>query len=152
MAEYERRTKGPSDDKHDSEHVENSVETPPTAKVKSSPAKRGFTAVKAAPLVVNPDDHSDSEDDSQDEAAVAADLGGSQPASSVSPAKRQKKDTTKGDGDSPKKDKKEKARDKDKDKRKRRKSSKTDSSIVGFYQFFERERTFDLLVKDVSCC
>ena len=127
MAEYERRIKGPSDDKHDSEHVENSTEPPPTTKAKSSPAKGGFTAVKAAPLVVNPGDNSDSEDDSQDEAAVAADLGGSQPASSVSPAKRHKRDTTKRDGNSPKKDKKEKVKDKDKDKKKRRKSSKTES-------------------------
>lgn len=127
MAEYEQRTKGPSGDKHDSGQVENSTEIPPTAKAKSSPAKRGFTAVKAAPLVVNPDNNSDSEDDSQDEAAVAADLGGSQPASSVSPSKRQKKDTTKGDGDSLRKGKKEKAKDKDKDKKKRRKSNKADS-------------------------
>ena len=127
MAEYERRTKASSDDKHDSEHVENSPEPPPTAKAKSSPVKGGFTAVKAAPLLVNPHDNSDSDDDSQDEAAVAADLGGSQPASSVSPSKRQKKDATKGDGDGAKKDKKERAKDKDKDKKKRRKSSKTDS-------------------------
>ena len=127
MAEYERRTKAPSDDRHNSEHVENSPEPPPTSKAKSTPVKGGFTAVKAAPLVVNPDNYSDSEDDSQDDAAVAADLGGSQPTSSVSPSKRQKKDTTKGDGNGAKKDKKEKVKDKDKDKKKRRKSSKQDS-------------------------
>lgn len=126
MAEYERKTKGPSDDKNDSGHIENSIELPPTAKAKPSPAKGGFTAVKAAPLVVNPDDNSDSEDNSQDEAAIAADLGGSQPTSSVSPVKRQKKDARRGDADSPK-SKKEKAKDKDKDKKKRRKSSKADS-------------------------
>jgi hypothetical protein len=114
LAEYEQRKKGQSGDKADSESAEESAEPTPPAKTKSTPAKGGFTAIKAAPLAANPGSDSVSEDDTQDEAAVAADLGGSQP-SSVSPARRQKRD-----GGSVRK---EKTKEKDKDKKKRRKSS-----------------------------
>ena len=130
MAEYEQRRKVSTDDKPDSESepIQNIAEPPPTTKPKSAPTKGGFTAVKSAPLTVNPESDSDTEDDSRDEAVVAADLGGSQPPSSVSPSKRQRRDHI-----NTKKDKKEKGKDKDKekekekDKKKRRKSNKTDS-------------------------
>lgn len=128
MAEYEQRRKVSSDDKPDSESepIQDIAQPPPTIKVKLAPTKGGFTAVKSAPLTVNPGSDSDTEDDSRDEAAVAADLGGSQPPSSIPPSKRQRKDHL-----NTKKDKKEKGKDKDKekekDKKKRRKSNKTDS-------------------------
>jgi hypothetical protein len=127
MADYEQR-KVSSYGKPDSESepIQDIAEPPPTTKPKSAPAKGGFTAVKSAPLTVNPESDSDTDDDSRDEAAVAANLGGSQPPSSASPSKRQRKDHV-----STKKDKKEKGKDKDKekekDKKKRRKSNKTDS-------------------------
>lgn len=131
LAEYERKKKGQPDEQTTSEAPKKPAEPAPSTKTKSAPTKGGFTAVKASPLVVNPDDEPESEDDSGDEAAVAADLGGSQPPVSASPSKRQRKDTTKqSNGDSGKKEKekaKGKEKDKEKDKRKRRKTGKTDS-------------------------
>jgi hypothetical protein len=131
LAEYEKRKGVPLEEKVSSETDHKpSGESAPQAKPKGTPAKGGFTAVKASPLIVTPEADSDEEDDSQDEAAVAADLGGSQP-SSVSPAKRQRGESGKHtDADRSKKEKKEKAKEKpkekekDKDKRKRRKSGK----------------------------
>ena len=125
LAEYERRKGSHSGEKPDAE----------APRPKSTPTKKGgFTAVNASPLVVNPENESEPENEAQDEAAVAADLGGSQPSTSTSPSKRQRKDVSKhADGDSGKKDKKEKPKEKakekekDKDKRRRRKSGKADS-------------------------
>jgi hypothetical protein len=130
FADYEqKRAAEPGDNLSNDSPKESS-----NAKSAPSKARAGFTAIKASPLVMNADDAEESDDESQDEAAVAADLGGSYPPSSVSPAKKQKKDTTKqGDGGSAKTEKKEKAKEKskdkgkDKDKRKRRKSDKAES-------------------------
>jgi hypothetical protein len=129
LAEYERKKTGQSDDKTTSEAPKKPTEPAPPTKNKSTPAKGGFTAVRAPPLVVGPDNELGSGDDSEDEAAVAADLGGSQPPVSTSPSKRQRKDTTKhSDGDSGKKEKeKTKEKEKDKDRRRRRKTGKADS-------------------------
>jgi len=92
---------------------------------KPTPAKGGFTAVNAAPLSLNPELESELDHDSDDAAAVAADLGGSQPPLSVPEFTRHKKQSS-----STRKGSKEKSREKEtqesKDKKRRRKSDKID--------------------------
>jgi hypothetical protein len=131
FADYEQKRAAEPSDNPSNDSPKGVAES---SRAKSAPFKAGagFTAVKASPLVINADDASESDDDSQGEAAVAAGLGGSHPPSSVSPAKKQKKDTPKQrDSGSAKREKKEKAKekskDKDKEKRKRRKSDKAES-------------------------
>jgi len=98
----------------------------PSPVKKTTSAKGGFTAVNAAPLSLNPEVQSELDHDSDDAAAVAADLGGSQPTLSVSEFTRQKKDSA-----HKRKGSKEKSREKEtkenKDKKRRRKSDKIDS-------------------------
>jgi len=132
LADYEQTKRGMEVSQEVTETALPSVESAPPPRSKSAPSKGGFTAVKASPLLVNPDVEAESGDGSEDEAAVAAELGGSLTASSIFPAKKQRREAPKHtDGETAKNEKREKAKDKEKekekDKRKRRKSGKGDS-------------------------
>jgi len=121
MTQYEQKKGVESDILEESVPPKEASTATASGKSKATTAQGGFTAVEASPLTVNPD-RSRSEDDSDDEAAVAADLGGSQPPPSVSPAKRQRKDPiVQVEG---KKEKKERAKDKSKDKDKSKEKEK----------------------------
>jgi hypothetical protein len=103
-------------------HESDEVPTPSVSQRSQSPVKEatrskgGFTAVNSAPLPLNPKLGSDSEPDSEDEAAVAAELG------AVPPSPKRHK----SESGNKRKDGKEKSRDKErsKDKKRRRKSEK----------------------------
>lgn len=131
MENYEGTKGGNSEETRAPKTSSKSTDTSPIIKTKTTPAKGGFTAVKASPLAVQPGNESESESESQDEAAVATDLGGSH-RPSVSPAKRQRKESAKKiDSASAKepKDKpkeKPKEKEKEKEKKKRRKSGKSE--------------------------
>ena len=130
LATYEESKAGNSEEAQVSHASTKPKESVPAGKPKTTPAKGGFTAVKASPLTVHPENASDSESESQDEAAVAADLGGSQ-LPSVSPAKRQRTSAKKADVSSAKETReklkdKAKEKEKEKDKKKRRRSGKSD--------------------------
>lgn len=131
LSEYERGKEGtgpeaPTQSTQEKDFLKSAADS---TKTKSTQAKGGFTAVKATPLVVNPEQPA-SEDDSEDEAAVAADLGGNQPSALAPPSKRQRKEVpqqTEGKKERKEKSKdKDKAKEKDKDKerKRRRKSNK----------------------------
>jgi len=127
LAEYEQRKQEAGDEKAPEPAPPLVDSTPATKPAKPTPAKGGFTAVQSSPLALNPDAENGSDDEAEDEATVAADLGGSQPAPTP---KRQRRESAKS-AETPKKEKKEKAKEKekekDKDKRKRRKSGKSES-------------------------
>jgi len=88
-------------------------------------AKGGFTAVNAAPLSLNPGVESELDHDSDDEAAVAADLGGSQAHPSVPEFKRHKKESGSKRKGSKERSKEKETKD-DADKKKRRKNDKVE--------------------------
>lgn len=126
MADYEGTKVGASEETEAPKTSSKPTESSLITKTKTTPAKGGFTTVKASPLVVQPTNESESE---SEEAVVTAVLGGSHPPS-VSPAKRQRKESAKKvDSASAKeiKDKpkeKSKEKEKEKEKKKRRKSGK----------------------------
>jgi hypothetical protein len=128
LSEYEQKKEGTEsrEGAQPSRKKDSNAPVAEPGRSKPSPAKGGFTAVQAPPLDVNPEQGA-SEDDSEDEAAVAADLGGTHPPASVSPSKRKRKETTHtNEGKKEKKDK-SKEKEKDKERKKRRKSNKGDA-------------------------
>jgi hypothetical protein len=128
---YEETKGGNAEEASASKDTSKPHEPSPISKSKVTPAKGGFTAVKSSPLTMRPEKGSDSDSESQDEAAVAADLGGSQ-RPSVSPAKRQRTASAKKADSSSAKETKEKSKEKakekekEKDKKKRRRSGKSE--------------------------
>lgn len=119
LEQYERLKAGISDG------AQSAPKVPEPSKSKPASAKGGFTAVKSAPLVVNPVNEVDSDEEAEDEAAVAANLGGAQPSTVPATIKRQKKGVAKQtETDGGKKDKKDKSKDKSKDKDKPKEKEK----------------------------
>jgi hypothetical protein len=126
MTVYEQSKKGHESDDIPAAAAFPQHPSPITGTILTNLTKSGFTAVNAAPLSLNPQLESESDRDSEDDAVVAADLGGSQPLPSAPEPKRHKTESR-----SKRKDLKEMSKDqgkeKHKDKKIRRKSEKVDS-------------------------